>query len=272
MRPVITLTTDFGLSDEYVGLMKGVIVGLAPEVCLIDITHNIPPQDIAQAARIIQHSYPFFPRRTIHLVVVDPGVGGERDILCLEADGHLFIGPDNGVFTGPLDDGLVSRCFRVINNELFHAPVSPTFHGRDIMAPLAGQLANGLDIGHVGPLRDPAGCRRLQLPRARIEQDQIIGEVVHVDHFGNLQTSITPDDLNAAGVRKALEVIINDRNHTAELASSYCDARTGELVVVINSRDHLEISISSGSAADHFGCSTGSPITVRRPPGSKRHA
>ncbi|MEN8190210.1 MAG: SAM-dependent chlorinase/fluorinase [Thermodesulfobacteriota bacterium] len=263
MRPLITLTSDFGLDDEYVGLMKGVIRGISPDAGCIDITHSIPAGDIQRAARTIAHSYPFFPQNTIHLVVVDPGVGSDRHILCLQAEGHLFVGPDNGVFTLLLDDDKVTACYRVTNEKLFRSPVSPTFHGRDIMAPVTARLAAGLEPAEVGEQVAVEECVTIRMAGARIENDGIYGEVIQIDHFGNIQTSITADDLLKAGLGGRLCVTIDQTKLTGRICQTYSQADSAHPIFLIDSRRHLEISVNGGSAADILNCSPGCTVTVK---------
>src|SRR5262245_58464684 len=190
---IVTLTTDFGLRDPFVGIMKGVILGICREATLIDLTHEIAPFDIREAAVALESAWRFFPIGTIHLAVVDPGVGGGRRALALEAGGHYFVGPDNGLFSF----ALMRDNWSAVSIEApvyRRSEVSRTFHGRDIFAPAAGQLATGVLLDHLGPrITDPIQFR---LPRCRRTGDEIVGEVLGTDRFGNLLTSVAADMLS----------------------------------------------------------------------------
>ncbi len=258
---IITLTTDFGLYDEYVGLMKGVILSLTPETHIVDITHAIPPQDIYEAARTIAHSYTFFPKKTIHLVVVDPGVGSNRAILCLEVNDHLFVGPDNGIFTPLLSDSLFQNCYRINNHHLFLKQISPTFHGRDIMAPIAAHLANGLSPRQTGERQKPEDCCHIHLPKAVIKEKMISGEIISIDHFGNLRTSISKDDLTTLPLDAAISLLVGEIV-IKKICKTYSDVPTGETTAIIDSRNHLEIGIHCGNGATLLGCRVGTPVAL----------
>ncbi len=259
-RPIITLTTDFGLRDEYVGTVKGVLLNICRHAAIVDLTHHIDPQDIAQAADCIGHSYRFFPSGTVHLVVVDPGVGSDRRILALKACNHLFVAPDNGVLTPFLNEERFQDAFVLTNAELFSKSVSSTFHGRDIMAPVAARLAVGMDISLVGPQLKQKECQRIELPKALIRDNKITGTVVHIDHFGNLQTSITKED-TALFSKQKLSIQIG--GHTIiGIRTAYYESARGKSVALFDSRDLLEIAINGGNAAITLGCGLGSEVIV----------
>ena len=187
MCRIITLMTDFGLRDPYVGVMKGVILSRCPACTLVDLTHGISPHSILEANFAIRGSYRFFNEGTLHVIVVDPGVGGSRRILFLEKNGHLFLAPDNGVLTGFLDNPDILRT--VENDDLFLKEVSSTFHGRDIFAPVAAEIAKGLDPRELGPeVDDPV---TIAWSEPNFNQDNIEGNVIYIDVFGNLVTNIT---------------------------------------------------------------------------------
>lgn len=260
MTPIITLTTDFGLDDSYVGIMKGVILSRAPDVRMIDLTHQISPQDIQTAALTLQHAYPFFPKGCVHLVVVDPGVGSDRRIISLENDGHFFIGPDNGVLSPYFKS--CTALHQVTNKDLFLKEVSNTFHGRDIMAPVAASLATGLPINEVGPLIETEQCVRLELPTATISEQSISGSIIHIDHFGNLRSSITEEDLKHVRDRKELQVSIGF--HTISgLSDSYADVKQYKPLAIIDSQGYLEVAVKNGSGAEKFNAKVGDRLVVR---------
>jgi S-adenosylmethionine hydrolase len=256
---VISLLTDFGLKDEYVGVMKGVILCHFPTAQLVDITHAIPPQNILLAARTIESSYSFFPEATIHLVVVDPGVGTDRSIVVLEAANHLFIAPDNGVLTPLLLSDLVQRCF--VLEKSTDITISTTFHGRDLMAPLAGRLAAGMDVRETGQQINAADCCRIDIPKATVTADTIIGEIVGIDNFGNIATSVSADDLKHFSGGFNISVAGTTIN---KLSRCYAEMPHGELLCLIDSRGYLEIARNCGNASDALQCKVGDAVVVQR--------
>ncbi len=259
--PIITLTTDFGLEDEYVGTLKGVILSTCQAVRIIDITHAITPQDIPAAAMTIAHSYGYFPAHTIHIIVVDPGVGSKRSIMVLKADDHLFIAPNNGILTPLLTESKFTEAYLVENSGLFLKEVSNTFHGRDIMAPVAGKIAAGMDISRVGPPVFLEQCCRVPLPNALKAGKTISGEVIHIDHFGNLQTSITGTDLTSLPTPRTIIITLSD--HTINgLSRTYTDREQGAILALLNSRNHLEIAIAGGNAATILNCEIGTSVSL----------
>ncbi len=260
MFPIITLTTDFGLDDSYVGIMKGVILSRAPDARIIDLTHKIKPQDIQTAALTLQHGYPFFPKGCVHLIVVDPGVGSDRRIICLENDGHFFIGPDNGVLSPYFKS--CTTLHQVTNTDLFLKEISNTFHGRDIMAPVAASLTAGLSIKEVGPSINPDQCVWLELPSAIISGRSINGTIIHIDHFGNLRSSITKNDLKNCEDWKNLRVSVGF--HSIEgLSDSYADVGNHKTLAIIDSQGYLEVAVKNGSGAEKLNAKVGDRVVVR---------
>ncbi len=242
---IVALLTDYGLQDPYVGILKGALLSANPAARLVDLTHEIPPQDIDEGRRVLAAAVPYFPDGSVFLAVVDPGVGGKRDILALETDRHRFIAPDNGLLDGI--DG-VRRCVRVVESRYFRRPVSATFHGRDILAPVAGLLAKGLDLRRLGP-----SVRWTAKPA-----DSVRGEVVSVDRFGNLITDIPAASLPKHGLH-----ITVGRRTLRTLSRTYSDARKGELLALVGSTGHLEISVNQGSASRVTRIKKGTPVRVR---------
>jgi len=258
---IITLTTDFGLQDPYVGQMKGSILKRNITARIIDITHALDPHDILAAAVTIRSSYRYFPTGTIHLVVVDPGVGSQRAILAASGEGHLFIAPDNGLLTLLAMDKRLDTVHRVENSSLFPAEISGTFHGRDIMAPVAAALAGGLPLDKVGPITDFSDCVHLDIPEPRQTETGIQGQVLHADRFGNLRTTITTGYLSSFQPSDFREIRIGD--HAIDsISSTYADRNQGELVALIDSSGYLEIAVNKGSAAALTGCRPGDPVEV----------
>lgn len=255
---IITLTTDFGHADTWVGVMKGVILSVFPSARIVDLTHEIPPHDVRAAALALIDAVPFFPRGTVHLAVVDPGVGGDRKPLAARKDGHFFVGPDNGVFSGFLPGEYVLELDRP---ELFLPRVSRSFHGRDLFAPVAARLAAGKSLRELGsPLADPV---IIDLPRARPSGDSVAGEVVAVDRFGNLITNI-PERLLPEGPL-AVEVGANGRTvKISGLSACYDDGRPGKPIALVGSAGRLEIAVPHGSAAQTLAAGVGQRVKVTR--------
>jgi len=253
--PILTLTTDFGLSDHYVGVMKGVILGVCPRAQVVDISHGVGPYAIAEGAFLIAQAYRSFPRGTVHVVVVDPGVGSERRPILLEAAGQYFVAPDNGVL------GMIfareTHKVRVISNaRYFRHPLSQTFHGRDIFAPVAAHVASGVPPSRMGKviadyLRPP-----FEKPRQTGARTWT-GEILKVDRFGNVVTNFPADDF------PAIEHLTIGRSKARRLVRSYAEARAGELVVIAGSSGFLEVSVNQSSAAEKIGCRGGGACQIR---------
>lgn len=261
--PIVTLITDFGLHDEYAGVMKGVILGYAPEARIVDISHLIPPQSIDTAAHLLSRSYRYFPAATIHVVVVDPGVGSDRAILAIAADCQYFVGPDNGIFTTIFDCASSLAIHRVNTSTLRPNNISFTFHGRDIMAPVAGQLAMGLELSKLGPKISPAQCCRLTRAACVRLADSLQGEVVHVDAFGNLCTNIRRQDVEAFAIGHDIEIHIT-KDLLVPLENTYAARGKGMVLALFDSHDYLEIALRQGNAAQYLRLGLGSQIMLSR--------
>ncbi len=255
----ITLMTDFGTSDNYVGVMKGVILSINPQAQIVDITHAIPPQDIHGAAFLIDSAYRYFPTGTIHLIVVDPGVGSERRAIVCQTQTAYFICPDNGILTHIFRNEEPIHTVTVENTAYFLPQISNTFHGRDIFAPVAAHLSRGVSINKLGnPATNPV---QLPIPKPAVSNEAIVGHVIWIDSFGNLITNISHKILESlpeqssvvihAGIAK-----IDCLNH------SYAESAVGELLAIIGSTNQLEISINQGDAAQILGLKRGDAITV----------
>lgn len=258
----ISLTTDFGYQDEYVGVMKGVILSLNKRIPIVDLIHNIPPQDISQAAKIVSDNYKYFPIGTVHVAIVDPGVGSRRRILAIKADEHIFVGPDNGIFTPLLVNHNSLEIYSVENKRLFRESVSNTFHGRDIMAPVAAWLASGLAITQVGERLPLNSCVTIGLKEPVLQSNGISGEVLSIDSFGNIRTNITKlylDELSFTEqpflVTKSYALTISD--------GSYSDVDDHLPAAIINSSGELEICIKDGNAARMLKIDKGERVFVR---------
>jgi S-adenosylmethionine hydrolase len=258
--PIITLLTDFGLADHYVAAMKGVILGINPEIRLVDISHEIKPYAVGDAAFTLSQAYPCFPAGTIHLVVVDPGVGSARRPLLVEADGHLFIGPDNGVLTFPIDRDQSARVLHITAESRFRQPVSNTFHGRDVFAPTAAHLAADIEPQEFGdPISDPV---RLNLGHpVQLEPAVWQSTILHIDRYGNLVTGFRTSDVpGIAGQRFEMKLGDTIVRHYRD---AYAGASRGVPFVIEGSSGYLEISVNQGSAALDAKVELGSKITLQ---------
>ncbi len=248
MDSIITLTTDFGLEDAYAGIMKGVILGRAPTAKIVDLTHLIPPQDIKRAALLIKSAGPNFPPATIHLIVVDPGVGSDRKIILLKNNDQLFLAPNNGVLTFLFNEQ--SQAYEVADKNLFPDKISKTFHGRDIFAPVAAALANGLNPADVGPEIAFNQLIKFSWPKIKISKNEVKGKVVYIDHFGNLVTNIYFNLLSGILQQNpnGLNVKINGKL-IEKISSCYREGKEAQLIALFNSDNYLEISLVNGNAA-----------------------
>ncbi len=270
-QPIITLLTDFGLEDEYVGVMKGVILSINAQANIVDITHNIARHRIRQAALVLKSSFPFFPQGSIHVVVVDPGVGGRRDIVCIKCRGHYFIAPNNGVLSLVVLEGHADKAFAVTNGLFFLEPVSNTFHGRDIFAPVAAHLSMGIDISRFGRPLSPEDIRKLDISVPSCSsRDRLEGEIVSVDHFGNLLTNIDLDTFRKFEADEGgADVVISVAGEQIRgVSGSYDAVPEGVPLAVFGSRNFLEISVNQGDAMAYFNARVGQGLTLTR---KRRH-
>jgi S-adenosyl-L-methionine hydrolase (adenosine-forming) len=255
---VITLATDFGHSDHYAGTMKGVILGIYPQATIVDITHEIAPFAIEEGAYTIGEAWRYFPQGTIHVVVVDPGVGSERRPVLCESSGQYFIAPDNGVLTMVYAAGPCA--VRVITNEnLFLPLVSRTFHGRDIFAPCAAHLAKGVPVAEFGAVIDDYARSRVATPRQTARHNWT-GCVLKADRFGNLITNFRLEDFPDMATRNFDLAIGLEK--VGRLAKNYAQCEVGEIVALVGSGGYLEVSMNQGSAAKSLGCGSGSPVEL----------
>lgn len=258
--PLITLTTDFGLEDGFVGAMKGVMLGICPQARLVDISHAIPPQNVLAGALMLGGVFDFFPAGTIHLAVVDPGVGTARRPLAARLGAHFFVGPDNGLFTAVYEaaekNNWAMECVHLTNERYFLPPLSRTFHGRDLFAPVAAHLAAGVPLADLGPaLRDPL---RIALPKPERIPGGWRGQVIAVDHFGNLTTDLTADLLGAAA-----DVLVRLGGvEVGGLRAAYGDCPAGSLIALFDSQGRLEVAVVNGSAAARLGVGIGAAVEV----------
>ncbi len=254
--PIITLLTDFGDQDGYVAAMKGVILGIAPDVTLVDITHAIMPQAIQQAAYVLAQAAPFFPPGAIHLAVVDPGVGSSRRPLALQTAFAAFVGPDNGLFSAALASAADFTCVQLDQPRFWRAQPSHTFHGRDIFAPVAAHLARGAPLTELGtPISDPV---RLNLPAPQRGPDGLLsGAIIHVDHFGNLISNIPAAWLTTDRCQVHIAGATIDN-----IQPSFAAAPLDALLAYRGSAGTLEIAVRNGHAAQMLGVHVGQALRV----------
>lgn len=260
-RCVITLTTDFGMEDGNVAVMKGVILGLNPHASIVDLSHDIPPQDIADAAYVLRRAYAYFPSGTIHVVVVDPGVGTERRPIAVKSAHAFYVAPDNGVLSYVLEElrntGEEMRIVNLTNPAYWLPQVSSVFHGRDLFAPVAAHLSLGVEIEALGPEIDEVVT--LPPPRLEIHPAKITGEVTHVDHFGNLLTNISYSDLMLLGDSVTTKV---GQTEISGLTITFAEGQTGEPIAYIDSSGHLAIAVVDGSAEQLLRTQVGDLVVV----------
>jgi S-adenosyl-L-methionine hydrolase (adenosine-forming) len=260
---ILTLLTDFGTADAFVGIMKGVILGMNRRARLVDLSHEVEPQNVLAGALLLRSAVDYFPRGTVHLVVVDPGVGSDRQALAIATTRAIFVGPDNGVLWPAAERlGLIRAhavdCKQLARRKVVRLPVSRTFHGRDVFAPVAAYLSGGAPISSVGPTVDR--LVELDIPACRVIDAALEGEVIHIDRFGNLITNIPAVEL-ARFSEGRVSVSINGVQLRGILPS-YAAVPEGRLLAVIGSWDLLEIAVRGGSAANRLGASRHAPVRV----------
>ena len=257
---VITLTTDFGLRNGFVGIMKGVIYGIAPQVEIVDISHTIAPQDVHEGALTLWRAVPFFPLDTIHVYVVDPGVGTRRRPLAARLGDQYFVGPDNGMLTPLIEDAEQNKKvieFVHLNNPKYWLPkISRTFHGRDIFSPVGAHLAQGASLSELGtPFNDPV---RIELPQPEQTNNGWIAHITVIDIFGNLTT-----DLPASALQRRTDVLFRFQGAEVHgITESYGHKQPGDLITVIDSEDYIEIAVVNGNAAEKLGAKVGDLVEV----------
>ena len=261
-RPIIALLTDFGSQDHYAGVMKGVILGICPDVTLVDISHDLPPHDMAFAAHELAATYRYYPAGTIFLVVVDPGVGTTRRGLAAEVGDRKFVAPDNGVLTSVFQETAPKKVVELTERRYARPTVSRTFEGRDRFAPAAAWLAKGTHLEAFG--RAVTDYKVLDLPQPTLDNGVLRGRVIRVDRFGNVVTNIDRRAYEKlAGNLAAMQLTVGGRS-IAHIVSTYADIAPGEIGALFGSTDHLECSAQAASAAERLGVSVGDPVELRR--------
>lgn len=259
---MVTLLTDFGQQDEYVGVMKGVILRVNPAVQLVDLCHEIPPGDLERAGRLLNWSWRYFPDGTVHVAVVDPGVGSERKILCVERDGHRFLAPDNGILSWVLQGAGRVRVRWVRQKRYFLPQISHTFHGRDILAPVAGHLSMGLPPVRLGPILH-SYARLSPDPAYHWEGTRLQGRILQWDRFGNAVTSIPAHEIERLKPTSRLEVWVRGRPVNG-LRRFYAEGKPGSPLALIGSRGLLEMAVHRGSVRRRLNLRIGDRVEVRR--------
>jgi len=260
-RRIITLTTDFGTGSPYVAQMKGVILRIDPESAIVDITHEVAPQNIRQAALVLEEIAPRFPDATAHVCVVDPGVGTDRKIVLVQAGSQFFIAPDNGVLSRIVRSRPPAAAVALTNRDYWLHPVSSTFHGRDIMAPVAAHFCSGVPPGDFGTTVER--LEMLDWPEPRTDGRQLRGSVLYVDSFGNLITNIDRDLVQSLGEPALLQVRCGGRT-VRGIVRTYGEAPAGSLIALFGSGDRLEVAVVEGSAARRLGAEPDQEVIVTR--------
>ncbi len=262
---VVCFLSDFGLQDDFVGTCHGVIARIAPETRVIDVTHGIPATAVLQGALVLSTTLPYMPVG-VHLAVVDPGVGGSRRPLALaDAEGRLFVGPDNGLLLPAAERAGIAEARELANPAYALETISRTFHGRDLFAPAAAHLANGVPLAELGPPLDPDALVRLDLPVPVFGDDRISATMLYVDSFGNIALNLTRDDIERAGVAPGtrVELVLAGEGYYAVMARTFADARPGDVILYEDSYRNMSVAINRGSAASMLHALPGQPLVIR---------
>ena len=253
MGKIITLTTDFGEKDYFLGAIKGVILSINSEVKIVDITHQLQPFNLISAAFTLKHFYSYFPAGTIHLVVVDPGVGGKRKPVLVQTEKYVFVGPDNGIFSWINEP--FQKMFHLTNSKFFLNPVSSTFQARDIFAPVAAYLSLDVKVDEFG--KPISKIVELRIPRVRFKKNKLIGEVIQVDNFGNLISNIQPET-----VKSRIRAIKIKGGKILHVRQPFCNVAKGEILAYWRSAGFLEIGVNQGSACEKLKTETGEKVEI----------
>jgi S-adenosyl-L-methionine hydrolase (adenosine-forming) len=259
-NPIITLTTDYGTDDHLVGVLKGVILKINPEAHIIDITHAVTPYDLLDGALQIASAYTYFPPRTIHVVIVDPGVGTERRPILVSGQNQYFVAPDNGVLSAVYDKEQNFAVRHLTSEHYFNLPVSKTFHGRDVFAPVAAWLSKHWQPASMGEVIED--FKRFSMPKPKEANGSWKGVVLKVDSFGNLITNFRAEDLSPESVEKG-EIQLQVGNHNVtRMVQMFASGNAGEPVAYMGSSGYLEIAVNKGNAAKQLGIARGTPVVL----------
>ncbi|HXN98008.1 MAG TPA: SAM-dependent chlorinase/fluorinase [Candidatus Acidoferrales bacterium] len=259
-RPIITLTTDYGTNDHLVGVLKGVILNINPEVNIVDITHSILAHDILDGALTLSQAHKYFPSKTIHLVVVDPGVGTQRRPILVAGDTHYFVAPDNGVLSAIYDQSESLYVWNITSEHYFRQPVSNTFHGRDIFAPVAAWLSKSWQTASFG--EEITDFVRFAIPKPKVSGNVTKGIVLRVDNFGNLITNLTAEDVPGLIAPSAKFTIRVGNAAVTKIVPTFAQGAAGETFAIIGSSGYVEICVNKGNAARTVGAGRGAEVTV----------
>ncbi len=259
-RKIIALTTDFGLQDPYVAEMKAVILGLCYDAIIVDITHSIEKFNIRMGAYMLASTEPYFPKGTIHVAVIDPGVGTARRSLLVQTQDASFIGPDNGVLMLAAEKQGIMEIREITNPEFMLPHVSNTFHGRDVFASVAAHLANGVSTSEFGP--EIHDAIKPDFIKVIFRKNSLIGEVLHVDSFGNIITNVTDQDLNHLRIGNSLRTEVADCKMNLKIGRTYAESKRGEALILVGSQGYLEIAINQGNAAEKFDAKQGDKVLL----------
>jgi S-adenosylmethionine hydrolase len=260
-RPVIALLTDFGTRDHYAGTMRGVALGICPDATLVDITHDVAPQDVLGGALELAAAFKYFPAGTVFLAVIDPGVGSSRRGIAAEAAGYTFVAPDNGLLTMVFRDSPPKRVVELTERRYARPTVSPTFEGRDRFAPAAAWLARGIDLTALG--RPLATWETLDVREPAVGDGRLTGEVLRVDRFGNLVTNIDRRTFDRFASGAGIEIAAAEHS-VPRLVATYAEGDAGSVCALFGSGDQLEIAVSGGSAAERLHLRRGAPVVITR--------
>jgi S-adenosylmethionine hydrolase len=257
---IITLTTDFGLKDPYAAEMKAAILGICPNAAIIDITHKIEKFSIRMGAYVLASAVPYFSKGTIHVAVVDPGVGTRRRPMLIQTRQGFFIGPDNGLLILAAEHQGITGIHEITNPRLMLPRVSSTFHGRDVFAPAAAHLANGVHPAEFGPeIRDAV---KPEFTKLTLRKDVLVGEVLHVDNFGNIITNIGEKEIARIRMKDVVNVELSNKKLKLKLCKAYGEAKPQESLALIGSHNYLEIALNQGNAAAELGTKPGDKIKL----------
>jgi S-adenosylmethionine hydrolase len=265
----VCFASDYGYADDFAGTCRAVIARVAPQVRVIDVTHGMPQRDVLAGALILRNTLRYTPDRSVHLTVVDPGVGGPRRPVALRSAGdRLFVGPDNGLLTLAAEaDGGVTEAHVLTAEELWLSPLSATFHGRDVFAPVAARLAAGLELQAVGLQADPAALVRLDVPEPHVIDGGLVARALLVDRFGNVALNVDADGLTAAALGDVVEVLTGGERYLAQVATTFSAVRASDILVLVDSYDQVSVAVNAGSATQVLGLRAGDEVTLRRHPG-----
>jgi S-adenosylmethionine hydrolase len=261
-RPIITLLSDFGLKDSYVAEMKAVILSICPDVHIVDISHEIRKFDVRMGAFLLARAARFFPKGTIHVAVIDPGVGSERRPIIVETEKGLYIGPDNGVLMLSAQIDGIKHVYAIKERKYMLRRISRTFHGRDVFSPVAAYLASGIPPSEFGPeIFDPV---MPNFAKPKVSGNLIEGEVIHIDDFGNIITNVTCSDIESLGIKEGeiLGVRLGGKDFKIRLCSAYSEVQVNMPLMIIGSADFLEVSVNQGDASKLFGVKVGEKIFI----------